>query len=91
MLTNVSNVARFTYNGTNTTVFQANPGEGLVRHEHDYSHLTACLQGRIAVRKEGKEIVLTSASNPLLLTANEWHEFEALDPNTIFINQYEVK
>jgi hypothetical protein len=52
-----------------------------------FAHTTVCLQGRMVVRKEGKQLVLTPQDAPLLLTENEWHEIEALEQNTIFMNQ----
>ena len=42
------------------------------------------------VRKEGKQVERTPEDSPLLLPGDEWHEIEALEPNTIFINQYPV-
>jgi hypothetical protein len=44
----------------------------------------------MVVRKEDKELELTPLDSPLLLTAHEWHEVEALEPNTIFMNQSPV-
>jgi hypothetical protein len=44
----------------------------------------------MVVRIEGKELELTPLDSPLLLTANEWHEIEALETNTIFMNQSPV-
>lgn len=78
----------FTFAGAEQAVFYCNQGEGLPRHEHEYAHVTACFGGSIVVRKEGKEYVLTKDSTPLLLVAGEWHEIEALEPNTVFVNTF---
>ena len=78
---------RYAYQGVYSSVYNANVGEGLVRHDHTFSHTTVCIQGRMIVRKEGKEAELTPLDSPLLLAANEWHEIEALESNTIFMNQ----
>jgi quercetin dioxygenase-like cupin family protein len=80
-------ITRYSYQGVYSSIYTANASEGLLRHEHTFSHTTVCIQGRMIVRKEGKEIELTPMDSPLLLTANEWHEIEALEPNTIFMNQ----
>jgi quercetin dioxygenase-like cupin family protein len=47
------------------------------------------MNGRIKVTKEGKEIELTKVSQPVSLVPNEWHEIEALEDNTVFINVFE--
>ena len=78
---------RYAYSGVYSAVYAADAGEGLPRHEHPFSHTTVCIQGKTIVRKEGKELEMTPEDAPLLLTANEWHEIEALAPNTIFMNQ----
>lgn len=78
----------FTYDGTVLNIFYANKGEGLPRHEHGYSHGTVCTAGSCIVRKEGKELILTKMSEPLNLIHSEWHEIEALEDNTVFINVF---
>lgn len=69
-------------------VYHASAGDGLPRHEHTHPHATVCHAGSIVVRKEGKEVVLTKASRPVLLPANEWHEIEALADDTVFENVF---
>jgi quercetin dioxygenase-like cupin family protein len=78
----------FTYDGVSVKVFKANKGEGLPRHEHEYAHAVTCLYGSCAVRKEGVERVLQIGSQPLNLVANEWHEIEALEDGTVFVNVF---
>lgn len=74
--------------GTTLNIYHANAGEGLPRHEHAYAHLTMCHAGSIAIRKEGKEVVRTKDNQPVNLVANEWHEIEALEDGTVFVNVF---
>jgi quercetin dioxygenase-like cupin family protein len=77
-----------TQDGASVAIFHVDKGQGLPRHDHPYSHLTMCHAGSIAVRKEGKEVVRTKDSKPLNLVANEWHEIEALEDGTVFVNVF---
>jgi quercetin dioxygenase-like cupin family protein len=77
-----------TQDGTTMNVYHPNKGEGLPRHEHVYSHLTMCHAGSIVVRKEGRELVMTKDTQPVNLVANEWHEIEALEDETVFVNVF---
>jgi quercetin dioxygenase-like cupin family protein len=81
---------RFSVNQDDTqlNIYHANKGEGLPRHEHAFPHLTICHAGSIAIRKEGKEVVRTKDSQPVNLVANEWHEIEALEDGTVFVNMF---
>ena len=74
--------------GTTLNVYHANSNEGLPRHEHIYSHLTLCHAGSIIVRKEGRELLMTKDTLPVNLVANEWHEIEALEDGTVFVNVF---
>lgn len=74
--------------GTQINVYHPNKGEGLPRHDHVYSHLTLCHAGSIVVRKEGKELVMTKGTQPVNLAANQWHEIEALEDGTVFVNVF---
>lgn len=76
----------FVYKSIRIYEFTPNKGEGAPKHDHEFSHATMCVQGSIVVRKEGKEVVLTPNDSPVVLPAHEWHEIEALEDNTIFIN-----
>lgn len=76
------------YDGAHVNVYHVNKGEGLSRHEHAYSHLTMCHAGSIIVRKEGRELVMTKDTQPVNLVANEWHEIEALEDGTVFVNVF---
>ena len=78
----------FVYDGAVLNVFHVNKGQGLPRHEHLYAHATFCCSGSCYVRKEGKEILITKESQPLNLLASEWHEIEAAEDGTVFINVF---
>jgi quercetin dioxygenase-like cupin family protein len=67
-------------------IYHTDKRQMLPKHTHSYPHLTMCHAGSCIVRKENKEIILTKNSNPINLVANEWHEIEALEDNTVFVN-----
>jgi quercetin dioxygenase-like cupin family protein len=76
------------YDGVNVRVFHANKGQGLLRHQHVYAHLTMVHAGSCLVTKEGKSLTMTKDTQPVNLTANEWHEIEALEDGTVFVNVF---
>ena len=78
----------FTYDGARLNVFHANNGEGLPKHEHAFSHATICHSGSIVIRKENKEFIMTKDTQPVNLVANEWHEIEAAEDGTVFVNVF---
>lgn len=78
----------FTYDGVRMNVFHANKSEGLPKHSHKFSHATMVNSGSIIVRKENKELLMTKDTQPVNLLANEWHEIEALEDGTVFVNIY---
>lgn len=86
----MSAAPRFTVTqyGTTLNVFHANAGEGLPRHQHTFAHLTMCHAGSCIIRKEGRELVMTKDTQPVNLIANEWHEIEALEDSTVFVNVF---
>jgi quercetin dioxygenase-like cupin family protein len=77
-----------TYDGATMVIFHTNKGEGLPRHEHTYAHLTMCHAGSCMIRKEGIEKVIDKNTQPINLKANEWHEIEALEDGTVFVNVF---
>ena len=77
-----------TYDGASLNVYHANKGEGLPRHEHAYAHLTMCHAGKCIVRKGGRELVMDKHTQPVNLVAAEWHEIEALEDGTVFVNVF---
>jgi hypothetical protein len=80
----------FDYSGTTCHVYFANKGEGLPKHEHVFNHLTMCSSGSCVLRKAHREIVIDKHTQPIDLVANEWHEIEALEDNTVFVNMFAI-
>lgn len=78
----------FSFSGAHIHVFHANKGEGLPKHEHSVTHATVCHAGSAVIRKEGVEFVMDKETQPVSLRANEWHEIEALEDNTVFVNVF---
>lgn len=78
----------FTYDGAQLNIYHVNKGEGLPRHDHAYSHATFCCAGSCYIRKEGKKVLITKESQPINLKAAEWHEIEAVEDGTVFINVF---
>lgn len=79
---------RVDQNDTILNIFHGDVGHGIPKHEHIYSHLTICAAGSIVVRKEGIEHRMDKHSQPVNLKPNEWHEIEALENGTVFINVF---
>lgn len=75
-------------NDTQINIYHADKGEGLPRHEHVYSHLTMCHSGSCIIRKEKRQLVMTKDSQPVNLIGGEWHEIEALQDGTVFVNVF---
>jgi quercetin dioxygenase-like cupin family protein len=78
----------FTYDGATSNVYHANKGEGIAKHTHAYSHATICHNGSIIIRKEGKEVTANKYSGAFNLIGTEWHEIEALEDDTVFVNVF---
>jgi len=78
----------FTYDGAQINVYHANRGEGLPKHQHTFSHATVCHAGSCVLRKENLELVMTKETQPVNLKAAEWHEIEALEDGTVFVNVF---
>ena len=84
----VNPVQQVTYDGMAINVYHANKGEGLPKHEHIYAHLTMCHAGSCVIRKEGIEKVIDKNTQPINLKEAEWHEIEALEDGTVFVNVF---
>ena len=78
----------FTYAGCTHNVFHVNTGEGLLKHQHLFNHATICHAGSVKISLEGRNYILKKDSQPLDLPANEWHEIEALEDGTVFVNVF---
>ena len=79
---------QFKFESNVINIYHPQKGFGLPKHDHVYQHATICLAGSLKVTKENLELVLTKESAPVVLRENEWHELEALDDGTIFINVF---
>ena len=77
-----------TQDGTTLNVYHASKGEGLPKHSHIYSHLTLCHAGSCLITKENKSLTMTKNTQPVNLVAAEWHEIEALEDGTVFVNVF---
>ena len=86
MVVNIVPAHNVTYDGATVNIYHADKGQGLSRHQHAYSHLTMCHAGSCAVRKEGRELIMTKDTQPINLIADGWHEIEALEDDTVFVN-----
>ena len=88
MVAIISPTHQFTYDGAQLNVYHANKGFGLPSHSHGYSHATMCNAGSCKVSLEGRSYIINKDSQPLNLPAGEWHEIEALEDNTVFVNVF---
>ena len=88
MIQQISPKHTFTYDGATLNVYHANKGQGLPKHEHLYSHATICHSGCCVVRVEGKKLVMTKNTQPVNLLGGKWHEIEALEDETVFVNVF---
>jgi quercetin dioxygenase-like cupin family protein len=79
---------QFTYDGAQINVYHASAGEGLPKHQHNFSHATMCNAGSCLVSLEGRSYTIDKNSQPLNLPAGEWHEIEALEDGTVFVNVF---
>jgi len=79
---------QFTYDGAQLNVYHADKGQGLPKHQHIYAHATMCNAGSCLVSLEGRSYTINKDSQPLNLPANEWHEIEALENETVFVNVF---
>lgn len=79
---------RVTQDGATLNIYHANAGEGLPAHSHPYSHLTMCFAGRCMVRNPRRELEINKDTQPINLGAGEWHEIEALEDGTVFVNVF---
>lgn len=79
---------KFHYSGAIVSVFHALKGEGLVKHTHTYDHATICHSGSCVIRKEGIEKICDKYTGAIDLKENEWHEIEALEDGTVFVNVF---
>jgi len=77
-----------TYAGAVVKTYHANKGEGLPMHSHAYSHATICMAGSCKLTQEDKSVITNKDSTPVNLLAGKWHEIEALEDGTVFVNVF---
>ena len=78
----------FTYDGASIKVYHANKGEGIPMHSHAYSHATTCMNGSCKYTQESVELIATKDTQPVNLVAGKYHEIEALEDGTVFVNVF---
>lgn len=88
MIVTISPAFEFTYDGCISSIYHADVGEGLPKHDHIYAHAVYVAAGKIIIRKSGVEKIADKRTQPINLTAGEWHEIEALEDGTVFINVF---
>jgi len=77
-----------TYDGATIRVYHANKGEGIPSHTHGYSHATICMSGSCKLTQEEKSVITNKDSTPVNLVAGKYHEIEAMEDGTIFVNVF---
>jgi len=77
-----------TYAGATLNVYHANKGEGIPLHSHPYSHATICMAGSCKLTQENKSVVVNKDSTPVNLLGGKFHEIEALEDGTVFVNVF---
>jgi hypothetical protein len=88
MIEHIAPYHSFLYDGTRINIYHANKKQGLPKHEHNYAHATMCHNGSCLVSLEGRSYTINKDSQPLNLPHSEWHEIEALEDNTVFVNVF---
>jgi quercetin dioxygenase-like cupin family protein len=78
----------FTYADATLNIYHANKGEGVPNHSHAYTHATVCNAGSCLISLNGRSYTINKDSQPLNLPAGEWHEIEALEDGTVFVNVF---
>ena len=76
------------YDGAILRVYHANKGEGIPFHSHAYSHATICMSGSCKLTQENRSVVVDKNSTPVNLLGGTWHEIEALEDGTVFVNVF---
>jgi quercetin dioxygenase-like cupin family protein len=77
-----------TYGGSTIRVYHANNGQGIAMHSHAYSHATICMAGSCKITQENKSVIVNKDSTPINLLAGKFHEIEALEDGTVFVNVF---
>ena len=88
MLESIKALHTYMVNNCTLVFYFGNTNQGLIKHEHEYSHVTYCSSGSILVRLEDQSFIMNSSTRPVVLLENKWHEIEILEPNTAFVNVF---
>jgi quercetin dioxygenase-like cupin family protein len=88
MIVNAAIKHSITYGNSVLNIYHANKGEGIPAHAHSYSHATICASGSCRLTQEGKSVIVNKDSTPVNLLAGKWHEIEALEDGTVFVNVF---
>lgn len=78
----------FNYDGVVLNIYHANKGEGIPSHAHPYSHATFCTAGSCKYTQEDRSIIATKETQPVNLLAAQFHEIEAMEDGTVFVNVF---
>ncbi len=79
-----------TLNNVHFAIYHAEPGQGVGKHEHLYAHATFCPSGKIKINKENLEVFMDKNSNPVMLSGETWHQIEAVEEGTVFVNVWAI-
>jgi mannose-6-phosphate isomerase class I len=85
--TQVSATYKYLFNNVQFYRYQVNLAEGLERYSHDDPHMIICLAGQIVIRGQymQADVTLDPLQTPIILNANSWHEIEALENSSCFL------
>ena len=79
---------QFEYGNCHVRIYHASKGEGIPKHSHPYDHATFCNAGSCIIRTANVTATIDKDSKPLNLVGKEWHEIEALENGTVFVNVF---
>ena len=74
------------FNDTVIETYHLTAGQGITRTASKYDIGVICHSGKISVRKENIGVEMDKNSQPVILSAKEWHQIEVLEPGTVFDN-----
>lgn len=88
MTSPISPVHSFVYEGVRIEIYHADKKQGLPRHQHAYDHASFCMSGKCIVRHGRGELFVDKNTQPINLLAPNWHEIEAVEDSTVFVNVF---
>lgn len=89
MIQAVSPKFSFKYASAKIDIYHADKNQGLPYHSHIYSHAVACCSGSCILRLRNKVVIIDKNSQPVNLPANVYHEIEAIEDGSVFVNIFE--